>query len=687
MKSNYFQWGKIKPTVSTSVPHRIIFFDTETVERSATKRSVEQHLLLGWAVYWQAARSRSPERIEWFFFRTTAEFWTWVLAHVKPKNPLCLVSHNIGFDLQVLGALQELPARGWKLTRLYDKGMMFLLQVTEPTVALRDHLDAGLAWADFEGPRWRRKIRCSDNCNLFPGSLQQLGESIGSEKLAMPATGAGEDAWSVYCKQDVNVMLLAWKRRRAFILDNDLGAMKLTIASQALTTFRHRFMPHAIKRHRDPVALRLEREAYRGGRSEAFYLGTIPDPPIYRLDVNSLYPYVMLMRTFPYQVAAVLDNVTIKHLQRLMERYCVIADVTLDCAEPVFPLRTPDRNFYPIGWRRQVLTGPEIAYALERGWALAVHQVAIYERADLFSEFITYFYDRKLAAKDRGDLIEYRANKGMMNSLAGKFGQRGREDQVIGTCDPAMLRLEQGWNQDQQCSYTVTYVGGLVTESYERGEGTFSVPAIAAHINAEARIYMWRMMQIAGFDNVFYMDTDSLFVNQTGYDRLSWKIDPDRIGSLKVEAIGQEVIIRGPKDYEWDGKITLKGIPRTAEKIDTSTYNVMEWPSFSAHIAAGKPIGYVNKKFIKRLRRRTEWGQETESGWVLPFVLVEGGSDYNRADLLTAIPEIIGDYPACWEICGGVKYRHLCRNWACEAEGGPVREVEPSGLALADLTY
>ncbi|GAJ01874.1 unnamed protein product, partial [marine sediment metagenome] len=256
------------------------------------------------------------------------------------KSPVVLVSHNMGFDLAVLNTLAELPARGWHLSQLFEKGNCFLLLLTEPSAALQSHLSAGGEWAEFEGSRWRRKIRCVDNWNLFPGTLEELGYSVGSEKLPMPSPEASADLWKIYCRQDVNVMLQGCKVRRRFILDNDLGAMKSTLASQSFTTFRYRFMTQEIRRHRQEDILRLERDAYRGGRSEAFFVGWVPDPPVYKLDVNSLYPYAMEAHKYPYEIAGVLDDVTISQLAKLMETYSVIANVDLVTSEPVFPLRT-----------------------------------------------------------------------------------------------------------------------------------------------------------------------------------------------------------------------------------------------------------------------------------------------------------------------------------------------------------
>jgi len=94
-----------------------------------------------------------------------------------------------------------------------------------------------------------------------------------------------------------------------------------------------------------------------------------------------------------------------------------------------------------------------------------------------------------------------------------------------------------------------------------------SFPAIASHITAYARMYLYELIKKAGFENVYYCDTDSLFVNEEGYNRLKNFIDDKELGKLKLEEVG-ECIIWGAKNYKFNETRKIKGIPKKSEYKD-----------------------------------------------------------------------------------------------------------------------
>jgi len=69
-------------------------------------------------------------------------------------------------------------------------------------------------------------------------------------------------------------MFMAWKRWIEFCQSEDLGAFGYTIAGQSFNAFRHKFMKEDIYIHNSEKVLELERECYKGGRCEAFFIGT-----------------------------------------------------------------------------------------------------------------------------------------------------------------------------------------------------------------------------------------------------------------------------------------------------------------------------------------------------------------------------------------------------------------------------
>ncbi|KKK75817.1 hypothetical protein LCGC14_2869900, partial [marine sediment metagenome] len=113
-----------------------------------------------------------------------------------------------------------------------------------------------------------RRIRIVDTWTLFRCPLSKLGELVGLEKLPMPAADAGAAAWNTYNRRDVEILLAAVTETIDFLVDEELGSYQDTVASLAWNAYRHRFMNLKPLVHRFADVLKLERQAYFGGRTE-----------------------------------------------------------------------------------------------------------------------------------------------------------------------------------------------------------------------------------------------------------------------------------------------------------------------------------------------------------------------------------------------------------------------------------
>ncbi|GAH85107.1 unnamed protein product, partial [marine sediment metagenome] len=142
-------------------------------------------------------------------------------------------------------------------------------------------------------PRVTRTLLFLDLMNYFDTSLKEVGKSIGCHKIPINFKDCSTPELVEYCKNDVFIMIEAWKKWITFIYENDLGVWGKTLPSQAFNCYRHRFMPHKIYIHTHEKATALERAGYFGGRCECFQLGYFDDGPFYLLDINSMYPSVI----------------------------------------------------------------------------------------------------------------------------------------------------------------------------------------------------------------------------------------------------------------------------------------------------------------------------------------------------------------------------------------------------------
>jgi hypothetical protein len=155
------------------------------------------------------------------------------------------------------------------------------------------------------------------------------------------------------------------------------------------------------------------------------------------------------------------------------------------------------------------------------------------------------------------------------------------------------------------------------------GECFDSFPAIAAHVTGYARIYLWSLMQKAGWGNYFYCDTDSLIVNKAGLDNLLDTMSQTKLGHLKIDDTVNSVTIRGLKDYSTIAKTVTKGIRKNAVKLSDGVYSQEKWPSFRGLLRSGQPENYIVETVTKHLTREYYKGTVTPSGVVLPFVFAD----------------------------------------------------------------
>ncbi|GAH30349.1 unnamed protein product, partial [marine sediment metagenome] len=125
----------------------------------------------------------------------------------------------------------------------------------------------------------------------------------------------------------------------------------------------------------------------------------------------------------------------------------------------------------------------------------------------------------------------------------------------------------------------IRYLLGELFELKGYKESFNSFPAIAAHVAALGRLHLWRLMKMAGKENYFYCDTDSLLVNNEGLQNLSKELDNDKLGSLKVIEETDSANIKGLKDYTIGDKTAIKGIRKLAIQIEDGVYEQELWPN------------------------------------------------------------------------------------------------------------
>lgn len=585
---------------SARYPRELMAFDCETEPHYVDELTVEHKLVFGWACYsrWQhEAYWTDPQ---WFRFETGEELWQWVHETARPKKTTYIYSHNVNFDWQATSALQLLPTLGYQC----DQAIL-----EDPPNAFR-----------FRGHG--KSLRLLDSFNYFYASLKQIGDRIGLPKLDMPNDWLDPTLADQYCIRDTEIVLRAIQEWIAWLRRNELGSLAISLAAQSMNAYRYRFMDHDIYIDDNDKARALERRSYFGGRVEAWQVST-PVDSVTSLDINSMYPYVMREESYPVKLNTVLKRATPAELQRWLKVKCAVADVTIRTDEPAYPLREDDKLLFPVGEFRTVLTTPELKHALSARRVQAIHEVALYDHAPIFTSYMDTLYALRVEAMNAEDDTAVYFIKKMINSLYGKWAQRGGHEEIIGYTDDLSLRVEREFDLDTREEYRIRYIGGVITRRSLDTESRQSFPAISSHVTAHGRMLLWRLMQQAGLEHVYYVDTDSLHVDAFGLWNLLDEIDPQRLGALKVEKCIARAIYYGPKDYYLDGAQKTKGVRAKATEVARGEYEQDQFVSLRGACLRGHSGGPLVRRVRKKLRRVYTKGTVDASGRVLPFIRSE----------------------------------------------------------------
>lgn len=575
---------------------RLLFFDTETSYIETDKRQ-EHFLKLG--VVTEHLLSTGQERTRTFY--NVEDFWNFVLD-TKAYTTI-IFAHNMHFDLNVVKGLLKLGDYGFEIELPVFESSTFIL-VTRNVEE-------------------RKRIIFLDTFNYFKTSLEKIGEMLGEQKLDIDFDKCSLNDLRLYCMQDVRIikqLILKWME---YLEEHNLGNMKYTAASQSFTAFRHKYMQHDICIHANPEVIKLEQDSYRGGRTEAFFVGDLKDISV--VDINSLYPFVMKHFDFPIRLVAHKEGLTQKDIEYLInEGYLVVAECEIQTDKNVIGVKheigESKKLIFPVGTFTVTLTNPEINLLLSTGGKInRVGKLSVYEKGNIFTHFVTENYALRRKYQKENNFVFSEMVKLILNSLYGKFGQQQRLLRRIGDAPPDLVLYEYCVDADTGKRFTQLIFGGGVWINERTTEESFnSFTAIASYVTAYARTYLYLLMQIP--DNVYYCDTDSLMIQTEELTRFGHLIGTD-LGLLKLEYSGENIRIYGAKDYEIDELKKHKGIKLNAVEIAPNTFQQLHFMKTKSLIKNETLDRVIVETVEKKCKRIYDKGVICNSGKVLPLEL------------------------------------------------------------------
>ena len=621
-------WRRLKRNESSATARTLIFVDTETQSTTESDDNTGPNkLTIGAAASGRVRKLKGKQTYccrDDLIFNEPNEFWEWVKTKSRPKETTWIFAHNVSFDSVILDLVGMLVRKQWRVTKPYAR--------RDPATG-KEFLNGMFV---IDGPPFILSLQDPDGCrylladtlNYWRRPLEQLGRSAGIPKLPMPSPSAEAFEWRRYCMRDVRIIehavveLLLWWR------EQDLGNWRWTAPSLAMAAFRHKFMTHDIIFHDEPKARQLERAAYFGGQTEAYFLGPY-DKPVWQYDVVSLYPKVMQDELYPSKLLDYREVVAFTEAMPMHEPSAAIAQVEVDLRWHTLPHRTPAGPVYATGRGTMVLAGPELHWAVENGLVRRWGSWATYKLEPLFREFVEYFAPLKEHYTATDEPIKREFVKMVMNSLYGKFGQYGGKWRInpnrVGMDSPGLFREVHPFTRAVTLCLEI---GDAVFDKVDGLEVEQAFPAISAFVCAHGRQYMRRLRGIAGPKNVLYQATDSLMVSEAGRGQIheSSGLLGDTLGKLQLQRSGHNADIIGLNWYRIGDEWVRGGRKKTARHISDTVYSQLHFDSFVQSLCrmqreqSTDPAVLVQSRTIHR--SRDYWkARQTPSGWLKPWSL------------------------------------------------------------------
>jgi len=511
--------------------YKVIGLDTETyLENNIMKPFLIQ-------AYSEDFEPRIEEIFEVFKTEEVIRFAKWLIS--KKIRGSILVTFNLAFDVSVIAKALNDPK--YQVYAVISNGRVIGAKIVKS----------------------KHTTRIIDIKNLVNvRSLSELAKMIGMEKLRHPIYLGTKEALKQYINnphyrevmrnyalQDAKICYYAFKK-----LVNTLEPyfrvtkVKQTIGGLSAHIFGKHYTHYDFPQYPDSLEEKFKM-SYRGGRTEVIKRGS-NDVKVYYYDINSLYPFVMYVNRFPYNYNNGNGRFVKKSSVDLDYEGIVRALISIEHKLPPLGIKKVledkyERLVFPEGKILSWFTYPELRYIEENDYGKVEK---VYEAFEFrvwcypFREFVKDLYGYRLKHKE--DKFAYKFYKMIMNSLYGKFGEYKNGELVLLTSEGIQKIKNENMNKFRKYHNVVW----------------------ASYITAYGRLELHKRFKQAGFNTIYYCDTDSLITSsvlETG----------ENLGELKLEGWAEPyraTFIRS-KFYIFDNTIRLRGFT-----LDVSNEDIRE---------------------------------------------------------------------------------------------------------------
>lgn len=556
----------IRANHTTRVPRRWICLDTE-----AQQREVEGGTAQSWRLgvtSFDRCDTDDHHWIEtqWATHHDTAELWAYIDAKTRRRARTVVVSHNLGYDLRISRALEHLPPLGWSIHRfsVHERSVSLTLRREGRTLILAD----SMAW--------------------LPMSLARIGGLVGAEKTPLPSWTAGADEWEQRCHRDVEILRAAVLDLVAWVESGDLGNWQKTGAGQAWSHWRHAHYTHRVLVHSDDEARAAEVASMQSARCEAWRHGTLSRGWWEEWDLPLAYPVAARDIDLPVVLSARRIDPPWGWIVRAARERRVLVSARVTTKAPTLPVTDDGRTLWPVGTFSGTWWDTELAMAKAHGAAITPTAAWSYRRAPALASWAEWVIAAATDPTVTGSHVRMAAAKHMARALIGKFAVRWTPWEEWGTLPYEAAPFEQIVDPENGRTGRVLTLGEQSWVGWQRQYGADTLPAITSAVMAEVRIRLWSLMNVAGLENVAYVDTDSLIVNRAGAANLRDLVASGGGWGVRLKDRHHRLTIMGPRQLILDDVTRVSGVPKAATWSTRQTMRGEVWESVESALKHGR---------------------------------------------------------------------------------------------------
>lgn len=588
----------LAPLKTTTTPNRLLFLYCTGVTRKR-REHYETHFDRASLIRtWTTSRTRQ-QRSQSDTYTSPAALWSDVAAWCPLGRRVVLFTYDLAEQIRLAQLLTHLPQAGWELDKIV--------------------LERASAWCSLRNGK--RTLLCCDLRSWAPVTLDKLATDCDIDlwygKRDEPWADNHNSVSDRYCTviRESVLQVLNW------IQGENLGPFRPTGSGQSYSAYRRRFISHRLLVHDEPSRLAHERAAMHTGRSEAWRHGTYSHGTYYEYDIHSAYATIGKDCEVPTIARREYTKCTVTRLERLLQSSAVMAHVTVSTEVECVPCQISGRTLWPVGTFSTTLWDPELRLALQYATDIKVNHVWTYDREPALAAFCTYVLENMEGQTQVYGLVPQRVLKHWSRCLVGRLGLRYRTWHDFAEQHPPDVRLDDYWDLVDNIKTEMLTAGTKVMILGDMTEARESLPQVPGWVMSECRRRLWEQMRRVGFNDMMYVDTDSVITSSAvPFGRMVQHLDTyGTIWRRKGEY--RNLSIAGPRNLTVGDNRRISGIPLWATQTAPLEYDGEVMRSVKSSMRNGdlNMIVSVPRRF--HVQNNDPRRQHNEDGSTLPFRL------------------------------------------------------------------